>query len=98
MHAAFDDAGVCWGPYRSFLEMVREDPRCSTGNPLFEDVDQPGIGRFMMPGSPLEFRRHAREAVRPAPTLGQHTDEILAGVLGLSGAKIGELRDRGIVA
>ena len=98
VRAAFDAAEVCWGPYRSFLEMVREDPRCSTENPLFEDVDQPGIGRFMMPGSPLEFRRHAREPIRPAPTLGQHTDEILAGVLGLGSAKIGELRDKGIVA
>ena len=96
--AAFDHAGVCWGPYRSFLEMVRDDPRCSTSNPLFGDVEQPGIGRFIMPGSPLEFRRHAREAVRPAPTLGQHTDEILAEVLGLTGARIGELRDHGLVA
>ena len=98
VRTAFDEAGVCWGPYQSFLEMVREDPRCSTENPLFEDVDQPGIGRFMMPGSPLEFRRHAREPIRPAPTLGQHTDEILADVLGLGSAKIGELRDKGIVA
>ena len=98
VRAAFDEAGVCWGPYQSFLEMVRDDPRCSTENPLFEDVEQPGIGRFLMPGSPLEFRHHAREAVRPAPTLGQHTDEILAGVLGLSDARIGELRDAGIVA
>ena len=98
VRTAFDAAGVCWGPYQSFLEMVREDPRCSTENPLFEDVDQPGIGRFMMPGSPLEFRRHARQPIRPAPTLGQHTDEILADVLGLGSAKIGELRDKGIVA
>ena len=98
VRAAFDNAGVCWGPYQSFLKMVHGDPRCSTRNPLFEDVDQPGIGRFMMPGSPLEFRRHARESVRPAPTLGQHTDEILTGVLGLTSARIGELRDAGIVA
>ena len=95
VRSAFDEAGVCWGPYQSFLEMVRDDPRCSTANPLFEDVDQPGIGRFMMPGSPLEFRGHARGAVRPAPTLGQHTDEILADVLGLSSARIRELRDGG---
>ena len=65
VRAAFDAAGVCWGPCQSFLEMVSDDPRSSTGNPLFEDVDQPGIGRFMMPGSPLEFRRHEREAVPP---------------------------------
>ena len=78
--------------------MVRDDPRCSTENPLFDDVEQPGIGRFMMPGSPLEFRRHERETVRPAPTLGQHTDEILAEVLGLGSERIGALRDRGLVA
>ena len=95
---ALDEAGACWGPYQSFLDMVRGDVRCSTRNPMFEDVDQPGIGRFMMPGSPLEFRRHDREPVRPAPTLGQHTDEILAEVLGLTGAGIGALRERGIVA
>ena len=52
----------------------------------------------MMPGSPLEFRHHARETVRPAPTLGQHTDEIFAYVLGLANVRIGELRDGGIVA
>ena len=98
VRTAFDAAGVCWGPYQSFLEMVRDDPRCSTGNPLFQEVDQPGIGRFPMPGSPLEFRHHEREAVRPAPVLGQHTDEILAGILGLTGAEIGTLHDRGIVA
>ena len=98
VRAAFDAAGVCWGPCQSFLEMVSDDPRCSTGNPLFEDVDQPGIDRFMTPGSPLEFRRQEREAIRPAPTLGQHTDAILAEVLGLTGARIGELPDAGVVA
>jgi 2-methylfumaryl-CoA isomerase len=33
-----------------------------------------------------------------APQLGQHTDEILAGVLGLSAAEIGDLHDEGVVA
>ena len=98
VRTVFDQAGVCWGPYQSFLEMVRGDPRCSIANPLFQNVDQPGIGRFMMPGSPLELRRHPREEVRPAPALGQHTDEVLADVLGLTSTTIGELRDRGIVA
>jgi 2-methylfumaryl-CoA isomerase len=33
-----------------------------------------------------------------APKLGEHTDEVLAGVLGLSGAEIGRLHDSGLVA
>jgi 2-methylfumaryl-CoA isomerase len=36
--------------------------------------------------------------VRRAPTLGEHTDEILADLLGLSGAEIGRLHDTGTVA
>jgi len=97
VRAAFDAAGVCWGPYQSFLQMVREDPRCSTANPLFEEVEQPGIGRYLMPGSPLDFGAVPREPVRPAPRIGQHTEEVLAEVLGLSARRIGDLHDSGIV-
>lgn len=39
-----------------------------------------------------------RGPVTPAPRLGQHTDEILAEVLGLSGGEIAKLHDAGVVA
>jgi 2-methylfumaryl-CoA isomerase len=51
-----------------------------------------------MPSNPLDFTGVERESVRPAPLLGQHTDEILAELLGLSSAEIGQLHDGGIVA
>ena len=95
---AFDRAGICWGPYQSFLEMVEEDPRCSSANPLFEKVRQPGIGEYPTPGSPLVFGAAQRVAVQPAPRLGAHTEEVLAGVLGLGPGEIARLHDRGIVA
>ena len=96
--AAFDRHGVCWGPYRDFGELVRDDPRCSPANPMFALVDQPGIGRYLMPGSPLAFQDMARVPPAPAPRLGQHTDQILADILGLSGREIGELHDAKVVA
>jgi len=34
----------------------------------------------------------------PPPTLGQHTDEILADVLGMKAGEIEELRGEGVVA
>jgi 2-methylfumaryl-CoA isomerase len=94
----FDSHEVCWGPYQTFAELVTMDPRCSPTNPMFAAVDQPGIGTYLMPGSPLDFS--ASDRVRPAaaPQLGQHTDEILAGVLGLSASEIGRLHDEGVVA
>jgi 2-methylfumaryl-CoA isomerase len=94
----FDAHDVCWGPYQTFTELVSTDPRCSPANPMFAEVDQPGIGTYLMPGSPLEFSANDRVPSAPAPQLGQHTDEILAGVLGLSGAEIGRLHDEGVVA
>lgn len=95
---AFDAHGVCWGPYQTFLQLVEEDPRCSTANPLFSEIDQPGVGTILAAGSPLAPVDLGRMPVAPAPVLGQHTDEILAEVLGLSSSEIGALHDRGVVA
>lgn len=94
----FENTGVCWGPYRTFGQMVEEDPRVSTANPMFSELEQPGIGRYLVPGSPLDFGAFTREPPRPAPLLGEHTDEILSRDLGLSDAEIGRLRDAGLVA
>ena len=60
--AAFAGSGVLWGPFQDFVELVRDDPRCSPANPLFATVEQPGIGRYPMPGLPLEFQRIAARA------------------------------------
>jgi 2-methylfumaryl-CoA isomerase len=93
----FDAHDVCWGPYWTFMELVENDERCSPANPMFEEVEQPGIGTYLMPGSPLNFEACERLPVRRAPVLGEHTDEILADVLGLTDAEIGRLYDDGIV-
>lgn len=93
----FDTHGVCWGPYQTFAELVANDPRCSPANPMFAQVDQPSIGSYLMPGSPVAFSADDRVPPAPAPLLGQHTDEILAGILGLSTTEIGRLHDDGVV-
>jgi 2-methylfumaryl-CoA isomerase len=77
--------------------MVEQDPRCSTANPMFAELDQPGIGRYLVPGSPLDFSASPRETPERAPILGEHTDEVLADVLEMSSGEIGRLRDRHII-
>jgi 2-methylfumaryl-CoA isomerase len=94
----FAGTSVSWGPYQTFHQLIEEDPRCSTANPMFAVVDQPGIGTYLSPGSPLDFSKVPRMPVRPAPMLGQHTDEVLAEVLGMSGGEIARLHDKGVVA
>ena len=94
----FDAHDVCWGPYQTFTELVETDPRCSSENPMFDLVEQPGIGTYLMPGSPLAFGDFDRTPPRRAPRLGEHTDEVLGDILGLSDAAIGRLHDEGVVA
>jgi 2-methylfumaryl-CoA isomerase len=95
---AFAGTGVLWGPFQDFVELVRDDPRCSPANPLFADIDQPGIGRYPMPGLPMDFSAAPREPTRPAPRLGEHTDAVLSDVLGLTGGEIARMHSAGIAA
>ncbi len=95
--ARFDELGVCWGKYQSFLELVSEDPRCSTDSELFREVEQPGIGTYLSPGSPIAFDGMLRVEPAPAPALGGDTESVLAD-LGLSTSEIGRLVDNGVVA
>jgi 2-methylfumaryl-CoA isomerase len=98
VRAALEEHGVAAGVYRSFGQMLDEDPRVSTANPLFAQVEHPGVGSYLMPGSPLRFPGDGTPPPRRAPALGEHTDQILAEVLGLDAAGIGRLHDDGIVA
>jgi len=45
---------------------------------FFATLDHPVAGPVTMPGAPYQMRATPWELRRPAPTLGQHTDEILA--------------------
>jgi 2-methylfumaryl-CoA isomerase len=74
---AFDRHGVLWSPYQTPKQLVAEDPRASVANPMFAEVDHPGLGSFLTAGSPLRFAAAPPVPTRPAPSLGQHTEEVL---------------------
>ncbi len=94
----FDAAGVTWSVFRSFGEAVREDPDLSIDNPMFHMLDQPGLGRFPVPASPISFGGRRPDRPCPAPSLGGDTEAVLADVLGLGSGQIGSLMDSGVVA
>lgn len=96
--AALDEAGVLWGPYQTFGGLMDNDSRASTANPMFAEIDQPGIGRYRVPGSPFGFSAPGRLPPQPAPLLGEHTTEILASVLGMEERAIAELFEGQVVA
>ncbi|MEN8112900.1 MAG: CoA transferase [Actinomycetota bacterium] len=96
--ATLDDQRVLWGPYQDFIETATGDGRWSVAASGFEPVYQPGAGTYPMPGSPIDFAGLGAKPPSPAPQLGEHTDEILEGILGMMPAEIGRLHDRKVVA
>lgn len=87
-----DRHGVLWGPYQTFKELVQSDPRASLANPLFSMVGQPGVGSWLAAGSPVRFGAKPHKPATRAPNLGEHTDQVIEEVLGLSAADIEKLR------
>jgi crotonobetainyl-CoA:carnitine CoA-transferase CaiB-like acyl-CoA transferase len=49
-------------------------------------------------GFPFQFRMHKMRIARPAPNLGEHTEEILRDLLGLDAGRIADLAQAGITA
>lgn len=96
--SAFDAAGVCWGPYQTFRQLLDEDRRASDANPLWSPVEHPGLGLLRTAGSPVAVEGAVRLAAGRAPVLGEHTEEVLCGVLGLPGHAVAGLVDRAVVA
>jgi crotonobetainyl-CoA:carnitine CoA-transferase CaiB-like acyl-CoA transferase len=62
---------------------------------LFEVEDHPVSGRHEMPVVPFRYRSVERWMRRPAPTLGQHNDEVLGELV--PAERLAELRERGVV-
>jgi 2-methylfumaryl-CoA isomerase len=96
--ALFSGTPVCWGEYQTVLEALRNDPRLSTENSLFASVAHASGASYLTPGFPGSVMSERRLPPPAAPSLGTHTDEILAEVLKLSSGEIGRLHDAGMVA
>lgn len=95
--AAFERTGVCWGLYQSIEQMIRSSLQGPDANPLFATVDQPDVGPYLTPGQPMEFADESPAEIGPAPRLGQHTEEVLTELVGLSASELGKLHDQGLI-
>jgi len=63
----------------------------------FEMIDDPVLGKFRVPGTPLRLTSHRPEVSRPAPKLGEHNREIFGERLGLSDSAIETLKRAGTI-
>ena len=88
-------AGVPAGPINDLAE-VYADPQVQAREMMVE-TDHPVAGRVKNIGIPIKLSETPGQFQRPAPALGQHTNEVLRD-LGCSPDEIDKLRVQGIVA
>lgn len=93
--ALLERHGVPSGPINTYAD-VMADPHV-LARELVVDTEHPTLGRIKTLGTPVKLSDTPLIPGRPAPLLGQHTDEVLAGV-GFSDAEIRSMRERGTVA
>ena len=88
-------ANVPCGPINN-LEQVFEDPQVRHRQ-MKLTLPHPVGGEMPNLANPIRFSDTPIRYERAAPTLGEHTDEVLATRLGMPAARISELKARGIV-
>ncbi len=63
---------------------------------IIQTVQHPTAGEYSMAGWPVRFAGRP-PPLRPAPLLGEHTNDVLRGWLGLDADAVGDLRGGGVV-
>ena len=91
---ALEAAGVPCGPINTYAEVFENEQVRHRG--LRVDIPHP-LGTVPTVASPMRFSATPVEYNMPPPRLGQHTLEVLNGILGLSDAEIDALGARGII-
>jgi len=82
-------------PVKTFDEVL-DDPQLNARG-YFQEVPHPEAGSYRYPGPPYRLSASSCWVVRPAPTLGQHNEEIFGGELGYRQEELAELARAGII-
>jgi formyl-CoA transferase len=92
---ALEAAGVPCGPINDLEQVFAEPQALARG--LKMELPHPTAGKVSLVRSPMRFSETPVQHDVPPPTLGQHTDEVLQGLLKKSPSEISKLRSEGVV-
>jgi formyl-CoA transferase len=82
------------GPILSMKEIAEDKSLRDTGTVV--EVDHPTRGKYLTVGNPIKLSDSVSE-VKRSPLLGEHTEEILSGVLGYSAKELAEIKISGAI-
>ncbi len=87
--------GVPCGPVNT-VDKVANDPQVLARD-MIAEVEHNTTGTVQIPGIPIKLSETPGQIDAPAPNLGEHTSEILTGLLGLEAEEVNQLKQNGIV-
>jgi benzylsuccinate CoA-transferase BbsF subunit len=93
--ASLQAAGVPSGVVQTTADLIDRDP--SLRERHWEYLDHPEMGRSLYDAPPFKLSRTPGRLRRPAPRLGEHTHEVLEGILGYSKDEIDALAASGVL-
>ena len=65
---------------------------------MVTQVQHKECGRMSLVSPPVKYSESKTPVRSAPPMLGEHTDEVLMGLLGMGRAEVSELREKGVVA
>ena len=89
------DGGIPAAPINT-IDRVANDPHIAEAREMFVDLEHPVAGKMKVTGNQLKFTNNKVQIKIPAPTLGQHTQEIFAEMLGIDEAEFKKLGEEGV--
>jgi CoA:oxalate CoA-transferase len=94
----FQAVGMPCGPVNNIAQAA-EDPQLLHRD-MFVDLPCSGAerGRLKVANTPLRLSRTPPRVIEGAPELGQHTEEVLSSLLGMSREEANSLRDQGVIS
>lgn len=90
-----EKAGVAGGPINTYDQTLADPHILARG--MVQEFEHPVAGRMKTLGIPAKMSKTPGQIRKPAPLLGQNTDEILGTELGLSEEEIRQLREANII-
>jgi len=83
------------GPVNS-IDQVANDPQIAARDMII-DVVHPAAGSFKVVNTPFKFSRTSSKVELASPDLGQHTEEVLTGLLGMTHEEVSTLRSMRLI-
>jgi crotonobetainyl-CoA:carnitine CoA-transferase CaiB-like acyl-CoA transferase len=95
LYKAAQEARIPFAPVNTMQQMYESDHLQE--RKFFVPFEQPGMGKLTLPGAPSQYGKIKWALRRPAPRLGQHSEEVFCGEFGVPRDHLAKLKQSGVV-